>query len=174
MSSSGLRQIRALVAYNAWANGHILDAASGLSQDELERKLRASFDSVQGNLWHVLSAQTVWLQRFTGVPTGQLPPAEPGLTLEAIGKAYEDSQRAYGEFVESLTDDDLDRAFSYTDTQGVAQERVLWQTMLHVVNHGTHHRAETAMLLTSLGHPPRQLDYVFYEIELAGGAPRLT
>ena len=45
--------------------------------------------------------------------------------------------------------------------------------MLHVVNHGTHHRAEAAMLLTSLGHGPRQLDYVFYEIELAGGEPRL-
>jgi hypothetical protein len=41
--------------------------------------------------------------------------------------------------------------------------------MLHVVNR----RAETALLLTSLGKPPRQLDYAFFEIERAGGATRL-
>lgn len=174
MPANGLRQIRALVAYNAWADGHILEAASALSQEQLELKLQASFDSVQGNLWHALNAQTVWLQRFQGIPTGALPRAEAGLTLKEIRRAYEDSQRAYSEFAESLTEEGLDRALSYTDTRGVAQERVLWQMMLHVVNHGTHHRAETAMLLTSLGRPPRQLDYLFYEIELAGGAPRLT
>jgi uncharacterized damage-inducible protein DinB len=46
--------------------------------------------------------------------------------------------------------------------------------MLHLVNHGTHHRAETALLLTALGKPPRQLDYVFYELEREGGPPRLA
>lgn len=29
------------------------------------------------------------------------------------------------------------------------------------------------MLLTSLGKPPRQLDYIFFELERAGGRPRL-
>ena len=77
-------------------------------------------------------------------------------------------------FIESLDEEALAGEFSYVDTKGISQRRVLWQTMLHVVNHGTHHRAEAAMLLTSLGHGPRQLDYVFYEIERAGGEPRLT
>jgi uncharacterized damage-inducible protein DinB len=39
--------------------------------------------------------------------------------------------------------------------------------MTHVVNHGTHHRAETAMALTALGKPPRQLDYLYFELERA-------
>lgn len=30
------------------------------------------------------------------------------------------------------------------------------------------------MLLTSLGHAPRQLDYIFFELERAGAPPRLT
>ncbi|MEX1254823.1 MAG: DinB family protein, partial [Dehalococcoidia bacterium] len=58
--------------------------------------------------------------------------------------------------------------------QSNAQQRVLWQALLHVANHSTHHRAETATLLTTLGHPPRQLDYIFFELERAGAPPRLT
>ena len=46
-------------------------------------------------------------------------------------------------------------------------ERPLGPLMTHVVNHGTHHRAETAMALTALGKPPRQLDYLYFELERA-------
>ena len=171
---AALDHITALFEYNEWANGHVLDAASGLSQDELERSLRASFDSVQGNLWHVLSAQTVWLTRWRGGTTGALPSPDPGLTLAAIREAYAHSHNELRAYLGSLNEAGLDRALSYTDTQGERQQPILWRTMLHVVNHGTHHRAETAMLLTSMGHAPRQLDYVFYELERAGGKPRLA
>lgn len=171
---AALDQVRALFEYNEWANGHVLDAASGLSQDELERRLQASFDSVQGNLWHVLGAQTVWLARWRGGNTGALPQLEPGLTLDAIRQTYADSHTGLREYIAAQREDDLDRALAYTDTQGERQQPILWRTMLHLVNHGTHHRAETAMLLTSFGHAPRQLDYVFYELERAGGKPRLA
>ena len=73
-----------------------------------------------------------------------------------------------------MDEDDLSRVLSYVDTQGHAQQHELGPALLHLVNHGTHHRAETALLLTSLGHAPRQLDYLFFELERAGGPPRLT
>ncbi len=169
---NGLAQIRALYEYNAWANGHVLDAASQLSHEELARELGASFGNVQGNLTHTVGAQNIWLSRWAGSPLSDLSRPQPGRVLETLRRAYDASHSGLSAFVESLAEDGLDRAFNYTDTQGNAQQRVLWQTMLHLVNHGTHHRAETALLLTALGKPPRQLDYVFYELERAGGPPR--
>ncbi|MCH8009677.1 MAG: hypothetical protein IIC91_12530 [Chloroflexi bacterium] len=77
-------------------------------------------------------------------------------------------------FVAALTEDDLAGVLSYTDTRGNAYDRPLWQPLVHLVNHGTHHRAECAMLLTSLGLAPRQLDYIFFELERGGAPPRLT
>ena len=168
-----LEQIHALYEYNEWANGHVLEAASGLSQEELGRELGASFGSVQGNLQHIASAQAVWLARWTGSQPVPPPQPEEGRVLNAIREAFQASHEGLRSFVESLNEDRPSQVISYVDTQGNPQERPLWQVMLHLANHGTHHRAEAALLLTSLGQPPRQLDYVFFELERAGGAPRL-
>ncbi|MCB0024762.1 MAG: hypothetical protein KDD91_17125, partial [Caldilinea sp.] len=48
---------------------------------------------------------------------------------------------------------------------GRMRERVRWHCLLHVVNHGTYHRGETAALLTGLGHSPGELDFTVYLLE---------
>jgi uncharacterized damage-inducible protein DinB len=127
---------------------------------------------VRGNLAHVAGAQVLWLTRWRGEPWGELP--ADGAPLDAIQDAYQSSHAELREFIASLSESDLEGTVRYRDTRGEQQEVTLWRAMLQVANHGTHHRAETALLLTALGHAPRQLDYVFYEIERAGGKPRLT
>jgi uncharacterized damage-inducible protein DinB len=168
-----LAQLKAFYDYNAWANDHILEVAARLSGEELTRKLGASFDGVAGNLSHILSAQEIWLSRWTEHEP-RTHTVEGRQSLEALRAAYSRSHESLARYLTGLAIDQLDASFAYVDLQGTPQERVRWQTMLHVVNHGTHHRAETAMLMTAMGHAPRELDYVFFEIERSGGKPRLS
>ena len=168
---AGLDHIRSLYEYNAWANEHVLDAASSLDEDELAKELGASYGSVRGNLLHVLWAKGVWLQRFTGGAAADVPETTAG--FEAIRETYAASSDALIRYVAALTEEDLTEKLAYTDTRGNDFEPPLWQPLVHLVNHGTHHRAECAMLLTSLGHAPRQLDYIFFELERDGASPRL-
>ncbi len=171
---SGLAQVRALYQYNEWANGHVLDAASRLSEEELGHELGASFGNVQGNLAHIAGAQIIWLGRWTGEKSDALALLQGQAGFDQIRRAFESSHEELRAFVSSQSEADLEQTVPYRDSRGERQQVVLWQAMLQVANHGTHHRAETALLLTALGQPPRQLDYVFFEIERAGGAPRLT
>jgi uncharacterized damage-inducible protein DinB len=65
-------------------------------------------------------------------------------------------------FVAGLTDEKLASELEYTSTEGGRHKRVLWETMAHLVNHGTQHRAEAAAMLTALGHSPGDIDLIVY------------
>ncbi|HEU4760285.1 MAG TPA: DinB family protein [Dehalococcoidia bacterium] len=158
-----LELIRALYDYNEWANGRILDAASGLSDEDLARDMAASYGSVQGNLAHLVAAQMVWLARWSEGTNPPLAELQSMRGLAPVRSAFERSHERLRRFVASLSEADVERLVAFTDSRGVARERPLWQLMTHVVNHGTQHRSEAAMLLTALGRSPGDLDYVYFE-----------
>ncbi len=160
-----LDTLRALYEYNEWANTHVLDAAAGLNDAELGRDLGASFGSARGNLVHQVGAQIVWLTRWAGEKSEAyaLVAEQPG--LDTIRQAFQISHDDLRRFIDSISEADLEGDRPYRDGEGQLRERPLWQLMLQVANHGTHHRAETALMLTTLGRPPRQLDYLFFELE---------
>jgi uncharacterized damage-inducible protein DinB len=42
------------------------------------------------------------------------------------------------------------------------KELIVWQVLLHVVNHGTDHRAQLLRLLSDLGVKTTSQDYIFF------------
>ena len=151
-------QLRKLVAYNQWANEKILSAVDGLTPAELDRPVEAYVGSLAHNLQHVLLATRVWLARWKGETPPKLTEAVSG----AWPDAYAVTHAEFGAFVESLTDAAADRVVQYHDSKGNPFALPLAQLITHVVNHGTHHRAETGMLLERIGRSPGDMDYVYY------------
>ena len=62
----GTTHFRMFAAYNRWANGRLYDAAELLSDAEWERDVQAFFGSMCGTLNHILVADRIWMNRFTG------------------------------------------------------------------------------------------------------------
>jgi uncharacterized damage-inducible protein DinB len=150
--------LRKLVAYNQWANEKILRAIDGLTAEELGRPVDAYIGSLAKNLQHVLLATRVWLARWKA----ETPPALDEPVIGAWEDAYAVTHADFRAFVELLTDADVDRVVHYKDSKGRAFALPLAQLITHVVNHGTHHRAETGMLLERRGRSPGDMDYVYY------------
>ena len=151
-------QLRVLVAYNQWANERILRAIDGMTAEELAKPVDAYVETIAKNLQHVLLAMRIWLARWKG---------EAGPTLrDAIGgplaDAFAATHRDYTAFVERLTDAEAGRVVPYKNSRGESFQMPLDQLVTHVVNHGTHHRAETGMLLERMGRSPGDMDYVYY------------
>ena len=156
-----VKQLRRLIAYNQWADEKILAAIDGMSGEELGTKLDAYVGSVANNLRHTVGAQMVWLARWKGEPRPPLDHLGSGPWRDA----YAVTHAALRAYVDSLSEADCGRVVEYTDFKGVAREMPLGQLITHLVNHGTHHRAETGLLLERRGRSPGDMDYLYFCFE---------
>jgi len=66
------------------------------------------------------------------------------------------------DYLAALRDEML---FEKPFAEGEDKDLILWQVLLHVVNHGTDHRAQLLRLLHDLGVKTEYQDYIFYVYE---------
>jgi uncharacterized damage-inducible protein DinB len=167
-----LADLPVLYDYAAWANDRVLTAAEGLPVEAWTRSIGHSFDSLQGTMAHILSSEILWLRRWQGQsPRERAVAAEEFPDPGALRRRWATAEQEMRRFLASLAGDDWAREVAYTTLEGAAATYPLWQMYLQVVNHGTHHRAEAAAMLTELGRPPEPLDLIFYfrQLRRAGG-----
>lgn len=161
------QDILVLYKYNAWSTAKILDAASYLTREQFLAPTPFPHGSLRSTLVHALYAEWLWLHRWEGTaPAASLEP-EGFPTFELLRARWAEEEVRLMEFVSDLTDERLHRKFRYVSTEGFPHERVLWEAMAHVVNHGTQHKTEAAAILTGFGRSPGDIDLIVY---LNGGA----
>jgi uncharacterized damage-inducible protein DinB len=156
-----VQDIRVLYDYNYWANSRILDAAAGAPEAAFATAT-LGYCALRDTLVHTLSAEWNWRSRWQGVsPKAMLDPNDFP-TLEAVRARWREEAELVYAFLDTLSDGDLQRAFAYTTMSGKPMSSTLWHTLVHVVNHGTQHRSELAMLLTGLGRSPGDIDLITF------------
>ena len=71
-------------------------------------------------------------------------------------------------FVKAQTPDTLLAEIGYTNTRGENFHLPLWQMMLHVPNHNTHHRGELAAIYALMGVEHAEEDWLHYFLQKSG------
>jgi uncharacterized damage-inducible protein DinB len=160
-----------LFDYNYWANGRILDAAGGLTDEQYAEAVPGlSHGSIRATLVHALAAEQIWQRRcLEGVsPTTLLKEADCP-TLAAMRALWAEEEAAMRAGLARLTDEALAGRMAYRTTRGTPMEDTLWQLLTHLVNHGTQHRAEAAVALTAFGHSPGDVDLIIFMRQNSNG-----
>jgi len=161
--------LRTHIDFTAWATLQLLDLAAQLPPEQLTHDFQTADHSVLGTLVHIFAADRLWLARLTGAPGTFITDADRSLT--ALQSGWPAVLDGWKRFAGSLSDEQARAEFAYHDLEGRAWKQPLWQLMLHVVNHGTHHRGQVVGFLRTLGHTPPQIDLVrFYREQLAAQA----
>ena len=150
-----LELIHGLYDYHRWANRRLFEIALERGEDAVERDMgpQWSCPSIRKMFAHIYGADAIWLGRWKGAPLASFPGGDfPMAALRTAWDAFEAQQRAY---LEALSEADLSRVLEYKNQQGVPQRAPMWQVLLHVPNHATHHRSEINTMLTLIsGSPP--------------------
>jgi len=160
------QDILLLYKYNQWTNKKILDATSQVTQEQFLAPASFPHDGLRGTLVHALFAEWIWRQRWEGIsPNFRLKP-EDFPNFESLRARWAEEEKALMAFVENVTEERLNSKFNYKATDGQPFQRILWQTMAHLVNHGTQHKTEAAALLTDFGQSPGDIDMILFLREM--------
>lgn len=163
-------EILELYEYNAWADRRALTAASSLSKEQFSQPICSSFPSVRDTLGHILGVEWLWLERFQGRTPTAIPDAKEYEAIDGLKARWAEFEPALINFVRGLTQQDLDRVMEYKTMKFGVYRNPLWQSMLHLVNHGTYHRGQITTLIRQLGGQPILTDLMHFYRERATAA----
>ncbi|MBN1399077.1 MAG: damage-inducible protein DinB [Bacteroidetes bacterium] len=155
------KDIEALYEYDKWADLKMFEAASLLTKEQYLKNLISSFGGIQGTFVHIMSANIIWLSRWTGKE--QLPlQAADFPVLEILKKRWDIYQLEMANFINSLNEEKIIAQLSYKDFKGKTHEQPLYLLMQHKVNHSTYHRGQLTVLLKQSGAGVVGTDFITY------------
>ncbi|MBL8990013.1 MAG: DinB family protein [Phycisphaerae bacterium] len=149
-----------LVGHNRWANRQILDRCLSLSEEEFHRNFDIGPGSLHDTMSHVIGAMLRWSDRIAGrtlrpsiegrapgdraAPITRRSPEQLMALAEQAGDDFAEvvrSQRPHLVEVRNWTFGDRTYRFNVA------------AAIIHVTNHGMHHRAQCMNMLKRLGRP---------------------
>jgi uncharacterized damage-inducible protein DinB len=161
----------AFARYNAWANRRLYEAAAELSDADYRADRGAFFKSMHGTLNHLLTADRIWMHRFTG--EGPSPERLDMIQQERLADlraAREAEDRRIVAYVDGLSEAQLAGTIRYRRVSTPeAFVQALEPALAHFFNHQTHHRGQAHTILCMLGHRGLELDLLYHQREVAAG-----
>lgn len=150
-------------AYSRWINRRLLTLCEPLDAAALDRVEPIGPGSLRGTLAHVWGAEHLWLERWRGFT----PTAIPTLPDNSIGELRRRYEAVHADRTAFLAReiDTIDRVVTYRNLAGQVGQHRLVDLLLHVFNHGVHHRAQIMQFLRLAGITvPGGIDYLFFRI----------
>lgn len=159
-----LQELRFLYDYNTWAMQRVLEAAGRLRLQQFVAG-QDGYDAIRDLLVHTVWAQWLWLERCRGGSATVLWQPGEFPYVATLAARWREVDAVTHDFLNKLTEDDLERVINYQNFAGETWRYPVWQALLHQANHAHQHRSEAALLLTRAGSSPGSLDLLVFEDE---------
>jgi len=147
------RNFITLFNYDGYANNLILNLLNKAGNPARAVQLLA----------HVLAAQQIWLNRCMGMLPAQVKLWDDlnGDTVN-LAAMITDNTNAWINYLNTLNDADFEKTINYKNTKGDAFAEQLGLIINHVINHGTHHRAQIGQQVKVDSESLPNTDFIFY------------
>ena len=146
-----------LYAHHDWARDKLMALARELDDEALDRPFEMGPGSLRATLRHLYGAERIWFERWQGAEQPQFSRSRTIVAMDDLWQAFRKLAAARNEYIDGQ---DLTRPITYTDQDGRTRTNRLGDLMLHVCNHGVHHRAQALNMLRHLDAELPRLDYV--------------
>ncbi|MEZ5017181.1 MAG: DinB family protein [Flavipsychrobacter sp.] len=141
-----------LAKYNIWANKLFIKTLRSLTEEQLDTEMNSSFPTIRKTVYHMWSAEDIWLQRLALV---ERPIWAEGVfdgDFEAAIAKWEEASKSLLVFVEQKYNDSaLTQVVQYYDLKKRSYKLPVTACLTQVFNHATYHRGQLVTMLRQVG-----------------------
>ena len=154
--------LRALFAHNDWARDKVMALAAPLSDEQLDHPFEMGPGSLRRTMLHLWACEQRWLNRWRSGAAGL--DDEPNLAMGELWDRFRETAGERDAFFDSVGEPGFSKKTSFTE-DGKKHTYPLGDMVLHVSNHGIHHRAQALNMLRRLEVKVPGIDFLHRKIE---------
>lgn len=143
--------LQTLIDYNYSEHRKLWHHLNALEEDVFLQDSGYSLGSLQREVVHMIRADRVWFSRAIGVDNPELLPNDT-LSRDVIRTEWDALEQDIRAYVKHSDERVFLETMHYTAKSGETITRERWQLLMHLVNHGSVHRAEMCAIFHMLGH----------------------
>lgn len=155
--------VRTLVDYHYAAYDQVWSSVMNLSREQFLREHDYSLGSIRNQLVHVMNVDDRWLSRLQGQQPTQVLEFADFADQQSVRQMWDAIRQRVQSYALELSREQLERTVElHFPDRGGRHDNTRWQILLHMVNHGTDHRAQILALLHGLGGQTFEQDLVLH------------
>jgi uncharacterized damage-inducible protein DinB len=162
-----IQTFQELFRFDDWANNLVLERALSLDDQALDREFPVGCASVRATLIHLHETELYWVWQCFPEEADEPPQNE---SISSLRQRWLETSRRRDAFLASADESTMDRPVHYLDRNRISRSVATSDILLHVINHGMHHRPQANNMLRSMGASPLRLDYIFMKFHSPGAA----
>jgi uncharacterized damage-inducible protein DinB len=159
-----------LIAYNRWADRHILDACRRLTPEQYAAEPVPGWSSVRSTVVHIATVFEGWLRGVGGEHVQSVPTEEELATVDDAERHLDRGYAILEGLLPTLTPEKLATPQTLSG-RGRTVSLPPWAILRHLVNHSTYHRGQLASKLKRFGVEAPATDFIFWVMEQQAARP---
>ena len=145
--------------YTFWDK--VWESIMTLTDEQFGADIPYSHGSIRNHMVHVAAVDIGWVRGLQGIKREDQPPrpqAEDFPTRESVRELCAKTEKHVRDYIATLSEDDL-------SVRPEHMPMTIAHTILHIVNHGTDHRAQVLRALHDAGADTFDQDLAFYHMQ---------
>lgn len=152
---SALENMRAYVSYHIALSRQIWETVEQLSDEQFLQDDAYSHGSIRNLMVHIVSVDRRWLAGLKNLPDVSHLEATEYPTRSSARAVFESVAKDLTEYMATLSEDEL-----LQNPANIPNPRMV--VLMHMVNHGTDHRATVLQKLKEFGAPSFGQDFILW------------
>ncbi|HEU5164424.1 MAG TPA: DinB family protein [Chitinophagaceae bacterium] len=141
-----------LADFNIWANDIVLSWLNNINDEQWSKHVESSFNSIGETVLHIVSAESVWLERLKKVESPVWLQSSFKGTKDEITTLWKKTSAGLKKFVDGFNESTMMEKLAFKRLNGDKYEMPHYQVFAHLFNHSTYHRGQLVTMLRQVGY----------------------